>query len=395
MASISVASSMSTADRLAPFGVTIFTEMTALASEHDAINLGQGFPNWEGAGFVKEAAIRSMAGGDNDQYPPSPGVPALRQAIAERYGPLLGRELDPDAEITVTSGCTEAVAASFLGLINPGDEIVLIEPFYDSYPACASLAGAVPKFVQLQAPEFRLDPDELRAVFSDRTKAIVFNTPHNPTGRMFDSDELQMVADLCQEFDAIVIADEVYEEITFGKPHLRIATLTGMWERTLTLSSLGKTFSLTGWKLGWAIGPPALTAGLRSAHQFLTFTTPTPVQHGGVAALQAPPDFFDDLRSSYRSKRDTLARGLTDVGFEVHLPEGTYFLMAGFESFGFDDDRKFARHMVAQAGVVAIPPSVFYNNPADGRHLIRFAFCKDEATLDEAVARLGSLRSAR
>lgn len=382
---------MSTADRLAPFGVTIFTEMTALAAEYDAINLGQGFPNWEGADFVKDAAIHSMAGGANDQYPPSPGVPALRQAIADRYGLLLGRELDPDAEVTVTSGCTEAMAASFLGLINPGDEVILIEPFYDSYPACASLAGAVPRFVQLKAPEFRLDPDELRAVFSERTKAIVFNTPHNPTGRMFDIDELQMVADLCQEFDTVVIADEVYEEITFGKPHLRIATLPGMWERTLTLSSLGKTFSLTGWKLGWAIGPPALTAGLRSAHQFLTFTTPTPVQHGGVAALQAPAEFFDDLRSSYRSKRDTLTRGLADVGFDVHVPEGTYFLLAGFESFGFGDDRKFARHMVEQAGVVAIPPSVFYNDPAAGKHLIRFAFCKDEVTLNEAIARLALL----
>lgn len=381
---------MSTADRLAPFGVTIFTEMTALAVEHGAINLGQGFPNWEGADFVKEAAIRSMAGGEHDQYPASPGVSALRQALAEKYGHLFGRELDPASEVTVTSGCTEALAASFLGLINPGDEVVLIEPFYDSYPACTSMAGAVPKFVQLRQG-FRLDPDELRSAFSPKTRAIVLNTPHNPTGRVFDSDEIQLVADLCQEFDVLVIADEVYEEITFGKPHLRIATLPGMWERTLTLSSLGKTFSLTGWKLGWAIGPPALTSGLRSAHQFLTFTTPTPVQHGGVAALGAPAVFFEDLRESYRSKRDLLVDGLAGIGFDVHRPEGTYFLMAGFQAFGFDDDRAFARHMVEVAGVAVIPPSVFYNNPADGRHLIRFAFCKDEATLNEAIARLGSL----
>lgn len=381
---------MSTADRLAPFGVTIFTEMTALAVEHGAINLGQGFPNWEGADFVKDAAIRSMAGGEHDQYPASPGVPALRQALAERYGHLFGRELDPASEVTVTSGCTEALAASFLGLINPGDEVVLIEPFYDSYPACTSMAGAVPKFVQLRQG-FRLDPDELQSAFSPKTRAIVLNTPHNPTGRVFDSDEIQLVADLCQEFDVLVIADEVYEEITFGKPHLRIATLPGMWERTLTLSSLGKTFSLTGWKLGWAIGPPALTSGLRSAHQFLTFTTPTPVQHGGVVALGAPAVFFEDLRESYRSKRDLLADGLAGIGFDVHRPEGTYFLMAGFQAFGFDDDRAFARHMVEVAGVAVIPPSVFYNNPADGRHLIRFAFCKDEATLNEAIARLGSL----
>ena len=382
---------MSTADRLAPFGVTIFTEMTALAVEHGAINLGQGFPNWAGAGFVKEAAIRSMAGAEDDQYPPSPGVPALRQAIAAKYGPLLGRELDPDVEVTVTSGCTEALAASFLGLVNPGDEVVLIEPYYDSYPACAAMAGAIPRFVQLQPPDFRLDPDELRAAFSEKTTAIVLNTPHNPTGRVFSNEELQMVADLCLEFDAMVLADEVYEEITFGEPHLRIASLPGMSERTLTLSSLGKTFSLTGWKLGWAIGPAPLTAGIRSAHQFLTFTTPTPVQHGGVAALGAPATFFDDLRQSYQSKRDLLAEGLAGVGFDVYLPEGTYFLMAGFEAFGFADDRAFARHMVEAAGVAVIPPSVFYNRPGGGKDLVRFAFCKDEATLAEAIDRLSSL----
>lgn len=382
---------MSTADRLAPFGVTIFSEMTALAIENDAINLGQGFPNWAGAEFVKEAATRSLIGGDHDQYPPSPGIPGLRQAIADKYGPLLGRGLDPDVEITVTCGCTEALAASFLGLVNPGDEIVLIEPYYDAYPVHAAMAGAVPRFVQLRAPEFRLDPDELRVAFSEKTRAIVLNSPHNPTGRVFSPEELQMVADLCQEFDALVLSDEVYEEMTFGTTHVRIATLPGMWERTLTLSSLGKTFSLTGWKLGWAIGPPHLTAGIRSAHQFLTFTTPTPVQHGGIAAMHAPESFFDELRDDYRRKRDILAGGLLERGFDVYLPEGTYFLMAGFSSFGFDDDRKFAHHMVEKAGVVAIPPSVFYNSPNDGKTLIRFAFCKDESMLAEAIERLGSL----
>jgi aspartate/methionine/tyrosine aminotransferase len=245
--------------------------------------------------------------------------------------------------------------------------------------------------VQLQPPDFRLDPDELRAAFSEKTKAIVLNTPHNPTGRVFSNEELQMVADLCLEFDAMVLADEVYEEITFGEPHRRIATLPGMSERTLTLSSLGKTFSLTGWKLGWAIGPAPLTAGIRSAHQFLTFTTPTPVQHGGVAALGAPATFFDDLRQNYQSKRDLLAEGLAGVGFDVYLPEGTYFLMAGFEAFGFADDRTFARHMVEAAGVAVIPPSVFYNRPGGGKDLVRFAFCKDEATLAEAIDRLSSL----
>jgi len=384
---------VTTADRLAPFGVTIFSEMTALALEHDAINLGQGFPNWEGAGFVKEAAARSMIGGDADQYPPSPGIPGLRQVIADRYGPLLGRDLDPGAEVTVTCGCTEALAASFLGLVNPGEEVVLIEPFYDAYPVYVAMAGAVPRFVQLRAPDFALDPDELRAAFSPKTKAIVVNTPHNPTGRVFTTDELQLVADLCQEFDVVAITDEVYEEMVFDGEHVRLATLPGMWERTLTLSSLGKTFSLTGWKLGWGIGPAGLSAGLRSAHQFLTFTTPTPVQHGAKAALETDDSFYAKLRHSYRAKRDLLAAGLADVGFDVYTPQGTYFLMAGFEAFGFDDDREFARHLVAEAGVVAIPPSVFYHEPEDGKRLIRFAFCKDEEMLSEAIDRLGVLET--
>jgi aspartate/methionine/tyrosine aminotransferase len=373
---------MAVADRLTPFGVTIFTEMTTLAVEHDAINLGQGFPNWPGVGFVKEAASRSMISGDHDQYPPSPGIPRLRQAIADRYSPLFGRDLDPGSEITVTCGCTEALAASFLGLFNPGDEVILIEPFYDSYPVDAALAGAVPKYVRVRPPDFALDPDELRVVFSPNTKAILLNTPHNPSGRVFTRQELQAVADLCQEFDVFAIADEVYEEMVFDGEHVRLATLPGMWERTLTLSSLGKTFSLTGWKLGWGIGPPELTAGLRSAHQFLTFTTPTP---------GAPDSFYEELRASYRAKRDLLASGLADIGFEVHLPQGTYFLMAGIEQFGFEDDRTFARHLIEKAGVVAIPPSVFYSRPEYGKGLIRFAFCKDEEMLSEAIDRLGVL----
>ncbi len=382
---------MTTADRLAPFGVTIFSEMTALAIEHDAINLGQGFPNWEGAGFVKEAAARSMIGGDADQYPPSPGIPGLRQGIADRYGPPLGRDLDPNVEITVTCGCTEALAASFLGLVNPGDEVVLVEPFYDAYPVYVAMAGAVPRYVQLRAPDFALDPDELRAAFSPKTEVIVINTPHNPSGRVLTHDELQLVADLCQEFDVVAITDEVYEEMVFDGSHVRLATLPGMWKRTLTLTSLGKTFSLTGWKVGWGIGPPGLSAGLRSAHQFLTFTTPTPVQHGAKAALEVDDSFYAELRDSYRAKRDLLAAGLTDVGFDVYTPQGTYFLMAGFEAFGFDDDREFARHLVTEAGVVAIPPSVFYHEPEDGKRLIRFAFCKDELMLSEAIDRLGVL----
>ncbi len=278
-----------------------------------------------------------------------------------------------------------------LGLIEPGDEVVVIEPFYDAYPADLALAGAIPRFVTLRPPGFALDPDELAASFSTRTKAILVNTPHNPTGRVFTADELDAIARLCVEHDAIAITDEVYEEMVFERPHLRLARREGMWDRTLTLSSLGKTFSLTGWKVGWAIGPSDLTKAVRAAHQFLTFTTPTPVQHGAVAALDAPESFYDELRTSYRAKRDLLAAGLTTSGFEVHPTEGTYFTMAGYRGLSDAGDREFCRQMVQRAGVVAIPPSVFYHDPADGSGLVRFAFCKDEATLTEAVERLGKL----
>ena len=380
---------MSTSDRLAPFGVTIFTEMSALALEHDAINLGQGFPNWDGADFVKEAARKSMTNGGHDQYPPMPGIPELRAALAERYGRLLGREIDMGSEVTVTSGCTEGLAAAFLGLVNPGDEVVLIEPYYDAYPADASMAGAMPRFMSLRPPGFELDLDELASAFDERTRAIVVNNPHNPTGRVFTDDELAAIAQLCVDHDVIAICDEVYEEMTYGVTHRRLATYPGMWERTLTLSSLGKTFSLTGWKVGWAIGPPHLSAGLRSAHQFLTFTTPTPVQHGAVAALGAEPGFYEDMRSSYLAKRNLLAAGLSENGFEVYLPSGTYFLMAGHPEAA--DDRAFCRRLVVDVGVAAIPPSVFYSEPGRGSGLVRFAFCKDEATLEEAIDRISRI----
>ena len=302
----------------------------------------------------------------------APGLLLLREAIADRYGPLLGRDLDPETEITVTCGCTEALASSFLGLINPGDEVVLIEPFYDAYPAYIAMAGATPRYVTLRPPEFLVDPDELRAAFNSRTRAIVVNNPHNPTGRVFSADELAAVAELCIEHDVMAICDEVYEEMVYDSEHLRLGAFEGMWDRTLALSSLGKTFSLTGWKVGWGIGPPSLTAGLRSAHQFLTFTTPTPVQHGAVAALSASVSFLEEMRAGYQAKRDFLAGGLEEIGFEVHLPRGTYFMMAGHESFGIGDDREFCRYLAEQIGVVAIPPSVFYHEAADGASLVRF-----------------------
>lgn len=382
---------MSVSRRLQPFGVTIFTEMTNLAAEHGAINLGQGFPDWEGADFAKAAARASLERGDADQYPPSSGIPELRKALGARYEGLLGRPIDPDDEVTVTCGCTEGLAASVLGLVDPEDEVIVIEPYYDSYPVNVSLAGATPRYVTLRPPDFALDPEELKAAFSGRTRAILVNTPHNPTGRVFTREELSLIADLCIEHDVIAVCDEVYEEIVFDGEHLRLATFPGMAERTVTLSSVGKTFSLTGWKVGWAVAPPHLTAGMRAAHQYMTFTTPTPVQHGTVAALAAPPSFYEDLRTSYRGLRDLLAAGLTEIGFDVHLPEGTYFLLAGYQAFSDDDDRTFARALTREAGVAVVPPGVFYHDPAEGHGLVRFAFCKGQPVLAEAVNRLGRL----
>ncbi|CAN5342846.1 MAG: aminotransferase class I/II-fold pyridoxal phosphate-dependent enzyme [Acidimicrobiia bacterium] len=373
------------------FGQTVFTEITALAAEHGAINLGQGTPGFDGPNFVKDAAIAAIARGDN-QYARMFGLPALNEVIAGRFTTATGIPSDPDTDVTVTSGCTEALAACFLGLVDPGDEVVMIEPFYDSYPAGIAMAGATPRHVTLRPPDFRLDETDLVDVVNARTRVIVLNTPHNPVGRVFDRAELDLVATLAQRHDAVVIADEVYEHLVFDGEHLAIASLPGMWDRTVTLSSLGKTFSLTGWKIGWAVAPRHLTDAVRSAHQFLTFAVPTPLQHGAVAALQAPGEYFESFVAGYRSRRDLLVEGLDAAGFGVRPPQGTYFVLADHTPFGFADDVTFARHLAAEIGVAAIPPSAFYADPADGAPLVRFAFCKPEADLIEAVRRLRALR---
>ncbi|MGH8874291.1 MAG: aminotransferase class I/II-fold pyridoxal phosphate-dependent enzyme [Acidimicrobiia bacterium] len=383
---------MRTARRLGPIGKTIFTEITRMAAERGAINLGQGFPNFDGPEFVKEAATRAMADGHN-QYPPSFGIPELARAVADRFTADTGLAIDPAAHVTITSGCTEALAATFLGLIDPGDEVVLIEPTYDAYPADLALAGGVGRYVTLRPPSFALDIAELRDAFTPRTRAIVVNTPHNPTGRVFTSRELQAVADLCREHDAIAISDEVYERMVYEGEHLSLAAFPGMWERTVTLSSLGKSFSLTGWKVGWAIAPEQLTAGVRGAHQFLTFATAHPLQHGAVAALSVLDDYYRELVDAYRRRRDLLAEGLEALGFGVFVPHGTYFLMADHTPFGFADDAAFVRHLIQATGVAAIPPSAFYHRTEDGASLVRFAFCKDEGTLREALLRMEPLRA--
>ncbi len=376
--------------RLARFGSTVFTEISALARKHGAIDLGQGFPGWEGPAFVKAEAARALEH-ESNQYPPSMGIPVLRQAITDRWRKDTAMAIDPDANVTVTSGCTEALAATFLGLFEPGDEVILFEPYYDAYPVGCSLSGAIPRFVTLRPPDFAVHEEELRAAFNQKTRAIVVNTPHNPTGHVFTRAELQLVADLCIEYDVIAITDEVYERIVYDGSHLRLATFPGMWERTLTLSSIGKSFSLTGWKTGWAIGPEPLTGAVRAAHQFLTFTTPNPMQYGSAAAVAAPDAYFDELVASYRSKRDLLAGGLQALGFDVFTPAGAYYILADHRRFGFADDVSFVHHMVEQAGVAAIPPSAFYSDPADGKDLVRFAFCKTEPVLVEALSRMRAL----
>ncbi len=375
--------------RLAPFGSTVFAEITARASAVDAINLGQGFPNFDGPEFVKQAAIDAIRAGEG-QYAPPNGHPALVAALADKYQhfPV---DLNPSQHITVTSGCTEALAATFLGLLEPADEVILIEPTYDAYPVGLSLAGARPRYLTLRPPDFAIDPDQLRALVSPATRAIVVNTPHNPSGRVFDRSELEAIAELCLEHDLVAITDEVYEHIVYSGAHLSLATLPGMWERTITLSSLGKTFSLTGWKIGWAVAPPELSRAVRAAHQFLTFATATPLQVAGAVAVSAPPSYYKELVTSYRRKRDLIVAGLADIGFEVFVPEGTYFAMADHSVFGAKDDVTFVRRLIDEFGVAAIPPSAFYHDPSEAHHLVRFAFCKDEATLEAALERMSGL----
>lgn len=378
--------------RLAPFGSTVFSEISARARRLGAVDLGQGYPSFEGPSFVKEAAVAAIREQSN-QYPPSVGIATLREAIARRRLLDTGLPVDAETEVTVTSGCTEALAATFLGLLEPGDEVILLEPAYDAYAAGCALAGARPRPVALPPPGFRISAEALASAVTPRTRALVLNNPHNPTGRVFDADELAAVADVCRRHDLVAVTDEVYERIVFGPPPPRLAALPGMAERTISLSSLGKTFSLTGWKVGWAVAPAPLTEAVRAAHQFLTFTTPNPLQHAAAVALDVGEEHYTELAGFYRRKRDLLAEGLDGIGFGVHLPEGTFYLLADHSAFGFASDVAFVDHLVAEIGVAAIPPSVFSSDGA-GSHLVRFAFCKDDELLREALVRLGRLRPA-
>ena len=377
--------------RLAGFGTTIFAEMSALAARTGAINLGQGFPDTDGPPEVLEAAVQAMRAGVN-QYPPGPGIPELRAAIAAHQRRFHGIELDPDGEVLVTTGATEAIAAALLALCEPGDEVVTFEPYYDSYAACIAMAGATRRVVTLRPPGYALDPDELAAAFTDRTRLVLLNSPHNPTGKVFDRADLEHVARLCTERDVLAVTDEVYEHLVFdGREHVPLATLPGMRDRTVSISSAGKTFSFTGWKIGWATGPRELVAAVQTAKQFLTYVSGAPFQPAVALALGLPDDYFARFTADLQAKRDRLCAGLAAAGLDVFEPAGTYFVTADIRPLGFEDGRAFCRELPGRAGVVAVPTVVFYDDEEAGRPLVRFAFCKRDAVIDEAAARLAQL----
>jgi N-succinyldiaminopimelate aminotransferase len=378
-------------ERLQGFGATIFGEMSVLAARTGSINLGQGFPDTDGPAAVIEAAIDAMRAGHN-QYPPPLGIPELRLAIAEHQQRFYGLTYDPDTEVLVTAGATEAIAATILALCDPGDEVVAFEPYYDSYSACIAMAGATRVPVTLRAPGFALDADRLRAAITPRTKLLLLNTPHNPTGKVFSRDELTAIAEVCIERDIVVMTDEVYEHLVYEATHVPLAGVPGMRERTITVSSAGKTFSFTGWKVGWLCATPALVAAVRTVKQFLTYVNAAPFQHAIAAALRLGDDYYHDLACELRAKRDLLAAGLEAAGFTVHRPLGTYFVTTDIRSLGENDGMAFCRTLPQRVGVVAIPAVVLYDDIVEGSPLVRFAFCKRTDVLEEAVARLSRLR---
>ncbi|MFJ5774930.1 pyridoxal phosphate-dependent aminotransferase [Streptomyces sp. NPDC093094] len=392
--------------RLAEFGTTIFAEMSALALRTGSINLGQGFPDTDGPEEIREAAVRALRDGRGNQYPPGPGVPELRAAIHAHQLRRYGLTYDPDTEVLVTAGATEAIAAALLALVEPGDEVVALEPYYDSYAACIAMAGGTRVPVTLRPQEarggaggtssFRLDLDELRAAVTDRTRLLLVNTPHNPTGTVLTREELTAIAELAVERDLLVITDEVYEHLVFDDAeHVPLATFPGMRERTVTIGSAGKTFSFTGWKVGWVTAAPALVSAVRSAKQFLTYVSAGPFQYAVAEALALPDGYFTAFREDMRAKRDLLAAGLAEAGFEVFRTAGTYFLTTDIRPLGESDGFAFCRSLPERAGVVAIPNAVFYDHREAGAPFVRFAFCKRRSVLEEAVGRLKGLADGR
>ena len=383
--------------RVEHFTESVIREMTRQAMLHGAINLSQGFPDFPAPAAVKLAAQEAVAG-DVNQYAITWGAKKLRQAIARQMGVWQGIKVDPETQVTVCCGATEAMISTLLALCNPGDEVVIFEPFYENYGPDAVLSGARPRFVKLRPPatddgEWTFDERELRAAFHQQTKAIIVNTPNNPTGKVFARAELELIRDLCVEFDVLAIADEIYEHILYdGVRHISIASLEGMSERTVTINALSKTYSVTGWRVGWAVAPAEIADGIRKVHDFLTVGAPAPLQEAGAVALGLPASYYEGLAEGYRARRDRLMPVLAEAGFRCFRPRGAYYVMTDISGFGFADDLAFTRHLVREVGVAAVPGSSFYRDPRDGAQQVRFAFCKRNETLDAAAERLRKLR---
>jgi len=368
--------------------------MSALAVETGSINLGQGFPDTDGPAEIAQAAADAVLAGRGNQYPPGPGIPELRQAISAHQKRFYDLDTDPETEVLVTAGATEAIAAAMLALLEPGDEVIALEPYYDSYAACIAMAGAARVPVTLRPPEFRPDLDALRDAVSSRTRLILLNSPHNPTGMVLTADELRAIANLAIERDLLVVTDEVYEHIVFDGEHIPIATLPGMRGRTVTIGSAGKTFSFTGWKVGWVTGSPELVAAVRTAKQFLTYVSSGPFQYAIAVGLALPDSFYASLADGLRRRRDLLAAGLREAGLDVFSPQGTYFITTDIAPLGESEGLTFCRTLPLRCGIVAVPNVVFYDNRQAGQSQVRFAFCKRDDVLAEAAARLRGLRSA-
>lgn len=383
-----------TSRRTATFTESVIREMTRVAQQHGAINLAQGFPDFPMPGPMKDAAAAAIHG-DVNQYAITWGAPSLRLAIAEKYRRWYDFPVDTETEVTVTCGATEAMAAVFLALIDPGDEVIIFEPFYENYGPDAILAGATPVFVPLEPPDWRFDPDRLRAAFSGRTRAIVVNTPHNPTGRVFTGEEMALIAELCVANDVWAVTDEIYEHIRYAGNHHLLAALPGMRERTVTISGLSKTFSCTGWRLGYAIAPPVETVAIRKVHDFLTVGAPAPLQEAGAVGLSFGPEYYNHLAQEYRERREVLCDALEGAGFRFTVPEGAYYVLADFSALGRDPDREFALWLAREAGIATVPGSSFHATPGTGTHHVRFAFCKRTGTLQQAAERIARIPRLR
>jgi aminotransferase len=376
------------------FNESVIREMTRLAQAHGAVNLAQGFPDFPAPSVIKDAAAAAIRD-DINQYSLTWGAKPLRDAIAKAWTRRYGQAVDADAQVTVTCGSTEAMIATMLAIVDAGDEVVVFEPFYENYGPDTILSGAQPRYVRLHEPDWHIDPTELAEAFNERTRAVIINTPNNPTGKIFTKEELELIASLCHQWDVVAVTDEIYEHIVYdGKRHVPMATIDGMADRTVTINSLSKTYSVTGWRVGWTISPPSLTSPIRKVHDFLTVGAPAPLQQAGVVALSLPDSYYTELAAEYQARRELLLGILSEHGFKSFTPSGAYYVMTDISDFGFEDDVEFVKHLVRQVGVAAVPGSGFYREPGLGRQRLRFCFAKKEETLHAAGERLARLRAS-